>query len=148
MGSAHHQLHFEGIVTFLQVRHHLMLLIPLSHPSDRSCILSSNCRTYPLLVLMDAINRLYAWAIFQSSLSINHVHIILNIDLVNTWKFGDSKVLSTTTNTSFCRCAISETASISTIFNVGFVGVSIHTWEINQKVFVFYGTVLTAIFNQ
>ena len=49
--------------------------------------------------------------------------------MLHTWKYADSKVLSTTTNTSFWRWAISETAAMSTIFNVGLVGVSIHTYE-------------------
>ena len=45
-----------------------------------------------------------------------------------TWKYDDMKVLSTTMKTSLeAARAILHTASMSTSFMVGFVGVSIHT---------------------
>merc|ERR1712098_232365 len=43
------------------------------------------------------------------------------------WKKQVSKVLSTTRKTSLCCLTTSETAWMSTILRVGFVGVSIHT---------------------
>ena len=48
-------------------------------------------------------------------------------DMRDTWKYEDMKVLSTTTMTPGCWCAISAMPAMSTTFIKGLLGVSSHT---------------------